>query len=204
MGKNKELNMTEERNETVEETTAEEVSNSETTQENNSEVVEPYKVFNTQEDYDKFLKSESMKRVNELYKELGVSSKEELKAFKESSAEYNALKSSYDEVNTSKTELEDKIKTLEADNKNLRNELIINQFNIDKENAEDFMILAQSKVSEEKDIMKACEEVVQQYPYFRTNTVKDVFKIGSPKSEEIQREMTADETAALRKYFGLK
>lgn len=199
--------MTEKINETVEETTTEEASNSEATQVNNSEndnnKIEPYKTFNTQEDFDKFMKSESMKRVNELYKELGVNSKDELKAYKNSFEELNNLKASYDDVNTSKTALEEQLETLKKDNKNLQNELILNQFNINRENAEDFMVLAQSKVSDSKDLLAACEEVVQQYPYFKNNTVKEIFKIGSPKSEEVKRDLTADEKNTLRKFFGL-
>ena len=198
------LNTEEVKNDTVEEITAEEVNNSETTQDNNSEVDKPYKIFNTQEDYDKFIKSESMKKVAELYKELGVQSKDELKAYKNSATEYNALKDSYDTLNTSKGELENKFNVLTKQYNDLQNELLITEFGINKEQSEDFLILAKSKVSETVDLKKACESIVQQYPYFKENSVKDIFKIGSPRSEEVNREMTTDEVAQLRKYFGLK
>lgn len=197
-------NTEEVKNDTVEEITAEEVNNSETTQDNNSEVDKPYKVFNTQEDYDKFIKSESMKKVADLYKELGVKSKEELKAYKESATEYNALKESYDTVNTSRTELEDKFNALTKKYNDLENELLITEFGINKEQSEDFLILAKSKVNDTVDLRKACEGIVQQYPYFKENSVKDIFKIGSPRSEEIKRDITEDEKQQLRKYFGLK
>ena len=198
------LNTEEVKNDTVEEITAEEVNNSETTQDNNSEVDKPYKIFNTQEDYDKFIKSESMKKVAELYKELGVQSKDELKAYKNSATEYNALKDSYDTLNTSKGELENKFNVLTKQYNDLQNELLITEFGINKEQSEDFLILAKSKVSDTIDLKKACEEVVTAYPYFKENSVKDIFKIGSPKSDVINREITDDEKEQLRKYFGLK
>lgn len=189
---------------TVEEITAEEVNNSDTTQDNNSEVDKPYKTFNTQDEYDKFIKSESMKRVAELYKELGVQSKDELKAYKDAATDYNTLKDSYDAVNTSKAELEEKINALTKNYNDLQNELLITEFGINKDQAEDFLILAKSKVSDTVDLKKACEDVVTAYPYFKENSVRDIFKIGSPKSEVINREMTSDEQAQLRSYFGLK
>lgn len=189
---------------TVEEITAEEVNNSDTTQDNNSEVDKPYKTFNTQDEYDKFIKSESMKRVAELYKELGVNSKEELKAYRDSATEYNTLRESYDTLNTSNGELQDKFNELSKNYTDLENELLITQFGINKDNANDFLILAKSKVSDTVDLKKACEETVTAYPYFKENIVRDIFKIGSPKSEVIEREMTSDEMAQLRQYFNLK
>ena len=92
-------------------------SNTDSTGSGDNNKIEPYKTFNTQEDFDKFMKSESMKRVNELYKELRVNSKDELKAYKNSFEELNNLKASYDDVNTSKTALEEQLETLKKDNK---------------------------------------------------------------------------------------
>lgn len=185
-----------------EEITAEEVNNSEPTTEGSNK--EPFKIFNTEDEFNKFIKSESMKRVNELYKELGVTSKEEIKAYKESSLEYNSLKNDYDNISSSKTELETKFNELSKNYEDLKNDLLIQEFGINKDNASDFLTLAKSKVNDTVDLKKACEEVVTLYPYFKENSVKDIFKIGSPKSEVIHREPTDDETAQLRKYFGLK
>lgn len=165
---------------------------------------EPFMIFKTEEDYNKFIKSESQKKVAELYKELGVNSKDELRAYKEAATEYNTLRESYDTVNTSKTELEDKFNALTKDYIDLQNELLITEFGINKDNSEDFLTLAKTKVSDTVDLKKACEMTVQMYPYFKENSVKDIFKIGSPKSEVVNREMTTDEVAQLRKYFGLK
>lgn len=181
--------------------TIEETPNTEVTAEGNNE---PFMIFNTEDDYNKFIKSESQKRVAELYKELGVNSKEELKAYKESATEYNTLRESYDTLNTSNGELQDKFNALSKNYTDLQNELLITQFGINKDQAEDFLVLAKSKVSDTVDLKTACENIVQQYPYFKENSVRDIFKIGSPKSEDIHREMTADEQAQLRKYFGLR
>ena len=181
--------------------TIEETPNTESTAEGNNE---PFMIFNTEDDYNKFIKSESQKRVAELYKELGVQSKDELKAYKESATEYNTLRESYDTLNTSNGELQERFNELSKNYTDLQNELLITEFGINKEQAEDFLILAKSKVSDTVDLKKACEDVVTAYPYFKENSVRDIFKIGSPKSEVIEREMTSDEMAQLRQYFNLK
>lgn len=181
--------------------TIEETPNTDATAEGNNE---PFMIFKTEEDYNKFIKSESQKKVAELYKELGVQSKDELKGYKEAATEYNTLKDSYDTLNTSKGELENKFNVLNKQYNDLQNELLITEFGINKDNSEDFLTLAKSKVSDTVDLKKACELTVQMYPYFKENSVKDIFKIGSPRSEEINREITEDEKAQLRKYFGLK
>jgi len=181
--------------------TIDETPNTESTAEGSNE---PFMIFNTEDDYNKFIKSESQKRVAELYKELGVQSKDELKAYKESATAYNTLRESYDTLNTSNGELQEKFNELSKNYTDLQNELLITEFGINKDNANDFLILARSKVSDTVDLKKACEETVTAYPYFKENSVKDIFKIGSPKSEVINREMTSDEQAQLRSYFGLK
>lgn len=194
--------MEENKTEIVDETTAD-VSNSETTQVN-SEMDKPYRTFATEEDFNKFIKSESMKRVNELYKELDVKSMDELKTFKESSKLYSELKSSYDDLNTSKTSLEEQFNSIKTENDSLRNSLLINRLGVNEELSKDFLTLAASKMDENTSLEQAAESVLQLYPYFKNNTVKDIFKIGSPKSEDIKRDMTDDEKAQLKKYFGLK
>nr|DAH82884.1 MAG TPA: Major capsid protein [Caudoviricetes sp.] len=186
---------------TEESTTAEEVSKDESTIENSDK---PFKIYNTEEEYNKDFKSASMKRVNEMFKELGVSSMNELKAFKQSVELLNQRNSEYDSLKNEKDELEIKASNLSEENTNLKKELLLNKFGIDGSNADDFLTLAKSKVNETKSLEDACSEVLEKYPSFRSTNIQSMFKIGSPKSsEDGERPLTADEERQLELYFGI-
>ena len=169
----------------VEETTTDEASNSETT--TNTEST-PFKIYNTEADYDKDIKSLSMKKVNALYTELGIKSKDEIIAALELSKKYTELETNYNAI---KDEYEkykaDTSSTLEA-NTALNRELVMTKLNIsdDKEIREDFIssvegIMTRKNISFEE----AATEFSQKYPTFKKNILDDSpVRIGVDKSRE--------------------
>ena len=169
----------------VEETTTDEASNSETT--TNTEST-PFKIYNTEADYDKDIKSLSMKKVNALYTELGIKSKDEIIAALELSKKYTELETNYNAI---KDEYEkykaDTSSTLEA-NTALKRELAMTKLNIsdDKETREDFRssvegIMTRKNISFEE----AATEFSQKYPTFKKNILDDSpVRIGVDKSRE--------------------
>nr|DAF20222.1 MAG TPA: Major capsid protein [Caudoviricetes sp.] len=186
---------------TVDETTTEEASKTETTTEDSTK---PFKIYETEEEYNKDLKSASMKKVNDMFKELGVSSIAELKAYKESAQLFNQKNDEFELLKSGNEELKKSFNELSEENNQLKNELLLNKFGIDGSNANDFLTLAKSKVNETKSLEEACSEVLEKYPSFRSTNIQTLFKIGSPKSsDDNDRGLTADEENQLKKCFGL-
>lgn len=169
----------------VEETTTDEASNSDTT--TNTEST-PFKIYNTEADYDKDIKSLSMKKVNALYTELGIKSKDEIIAALELSKKYTELETNYNAI---KDEYEkykaDTSSTLET-NTALNRELVMTKLNIsdDKDTRADFIssvegIMTRKNISFEE----AATEFSQKYPAFKKNILDDSpVRIGVDKSRE--------------------
>ena len=85
--------MEEEVKQTVDESTTTTVATtSETTTDTETA---PFKIYSTQEEYDKDIKSLSMKRVNALYTELGIKAKDDIKVALENSSKFAQLESEY-------------------------------------------------------------------------------------------------------------
>lgn len=166
-----------------ESTTDNSATNSETTVDNTNQ---PFRVYNTEEEYSKDIKSISMKKVNELYKELGIKSKEEsitaitnAKRVEELENNYKTLSDEYEKF---KTDSESKSKENEA----LSRQLVMNKLNIsdNKEVQEDFMTAVEAIMTKKNiSFEEAATEFVEKYPTFKKSILDNSpVKVGAEKS----------------------
>lgn len=172
---------TTEQEQVIETTTQSEVEESkvETTQ----EATKPYKVFNTEEEYNKHIQSEHGKaKGNFLKNKLGAENVDDY--LKSQQAKDNELKS-----------LKEKLDTLDAEHKQLKEDSVLKGLGLNMDKKKDFLTLVNAKVNDETDFNKACEDVMKDYPLFKQNA--KAVKIGTeqkqPNSKEIEDKKIMDD-----------
>lgn len=188
--------MEEEVKQTVDESTTTTVATtSETTTDTETA---PFKIYSTQEEYDKDIKSLSMKRVNALYTELGIKSKDDIKVALENSSKFSQLESEYA---TLKEEFEKYKASSEASSKerdNLSKQLVMTKLNIsdDKDTQEDFLAGVENLMARKNiGFEDAATEYVNKYPVFRKSIVANSVKIGVDKSGDSDEPISGVEKA---------
>jgi len=163
-------------------TTSTEAPQVESTAEN---VNEPYKIYNTEEDFLKEVKSNSQKRIAELYKELGVESKEQLKEALEIKVKYDELSNNYNTLSQEYNDYKTKTSETIAVNEKLSRDLVLTQLNIstDEQTREDFITSVEA-LSQKKEITfeDAAKEYLERHPDFVENRFLSNLKIGGEKS----------------------
>lgn len=158
---------------------------------------EPFRQFQTEEDFNKFVKSESMKRVNELYKELGVTNKDDIKnliayksQFEDMSNKYTSLEKEYNDYKTSTA-------TLQEENNKISRDLILQRLNIsDEQDTREDFISSVEALSQRKNISfeDAAKEFAQRHPDYIANSLTKV-KIGGEKSPVKEAQLSGVEQA---------
>jgi hypothetical protein len=148
----------------AESTQADQTKSLEPTQKAESDPANPYKVFQTQEDYEKAVKSEASKQKLEWMKQAGVSSVDDYK-IKISAAE--AAIKEHDQLVKEKTMLNDK--------------LIVAELNVADDRKDDLLTLAKTKVTDQKDLRAAAMEVLERNPTW-TKGAGVAIKIGTEKA----------------------
>lgn len=132
------------------------------------------KVFK-QEDVNNIVARETKKAQEKLLKQLGL--EEDFQNAKEGIQKYKEW------VESQKTEQEkqqEKLQTLESENgtlaeenNNLKTQLAALKAGVNAESVEDVVILAQKYVSDEVDIDKAIQQVLEKYPQFKAQTQQE-------------------------------
>jgi flagellar biosynthesis/type III secretory pathway protein FliH len=131
------------------------------------------------------MKSESMKKVNAIYKDLNVKSLDELK-------ELISFKEKYTELDGKFTALSDEYGKYKSDNEavikereDLTKQLALSKLGIteDKDMREDFIMAVEALASKkEMTFDKAAEEYISRHPEFKNVSFRNGLKIGSEKS----------------------
>lgn len=146
---------------------------------------EPYKIYNTEEDFNKEIKSASQKRIAELYKELGVDSKEQLKEALEIKGKYDELSNNYSTLSQEYDDYKTKNSETIATNERLSRDLVLTQLNIstDEQTREDFITSVEA-LSQKKEITfeNAAKEYLDRHPDFVENRFMNNLKIGGEKT----------------------
>ena len=104
---------------------------------------EPFKVFKTEEEFNKTFKSEVSKAKNEWLKDVGAASVDEFKASK---SKYDEAAKNYDQVVKERNDLSDK--------------LVVRELDVSDEFQNDLLTLAKAKVTPEKDLKTAAAEIL--------------------------------------------
>lgn len=127
---------------------------------------EPVKTF-TQEDVNNIATKEARKAQEKLFKDLGIEdfedAKEGMKKFKEWQESQKTEEEKKDEKLTN---LEKEHLTIKSENELLKAQISASKQGVAPESIEDVVVLAKSLVTEEVNIDKAIEIVVEKYPHF--------------------------------------
>lgn len=135
--------------EEIAETVAEEVA--ETVAEEVAEKIEPFKVFNTEEDYNKILQSTSGKAKGEILKELGINS---VNDFKEQFAKVEQYQKIADEL----TSIQAKTESLLAEKLHLEQVVLASKYPMSEEASKMFTELVSVKRGD-RDLLEVADEV---------------------------------------------
>jgi chaperonin cofactor prefoldin len=161
-----------EEQETVEETQSLGTISSET-----ETTTQPFKAFETEEEFSKFTQSLSSKAKGEILKEIGGSNVNEIKDIMSKGKQY-------DEVNGKYVELETKFNSVISEKDKLQTDLILTKFNIADDFKDEFLTLANAKVNDEVDLQTASQQVFEK---LGKNFIKETkpLKIGGDKTKVI-------------------
>ena len=128
----------------------------------------PFKTFDTQEDYEKAIKSEASKQKLEWMREVGVTSVDEFKATK---SKYDEATKNYDQVVKERNDLSDK--------------LLVRELDVSDDFANDLLTLAKANVSKDKDLKTAASEVLGKNPSWKVSRTQAI-KRGTEKAAPTQ------------------
>lgn len=142
---------------------------------------EPFRTFNTEDEFKRYIQSEKSKAKNDLLKELGV----------QGVSEFSNLKSTYEKAIEDKKEITDNLTRLQNENTALNEKNILLELNVDDRYADDTLTLARSKVSDTVNLKDAVEEVLKKNPNWKNNTTG--IRIGIEKTNN-EPENTDDKT----------
>ena len=149
-------------------------------------VQESKEVSYSQEQFDKAIQSANSKGKNEILKELGISNV----------SEFKTLKETYD------TAIKEK-ETLESQVQSLSNKLSMQTLGVKEDLMDDFLVLAQKRVSDTVTLEQSFEEVAKAYPNMLKDTTPKDVKTGIEKKEGSKSENQYSEDM-LKRYPWLK
>lgn len=122
----------------------------------------------TQEDVNNLIAKEKKKATEKILKDLGIedfeNAKEGLQKFKEWQESQKTEQEKQAEILQT---LEKEKNTLAEENNNLKTQLAALKAGVKAESVEDVVVLAQKYVSDEVDIDKAIQLVLEKYPHFK-------------------------------------
>ena len=150
-----------------------------TTQAEQVEVKEPvntsYKVFDTEDDYNREMKSTSSKAKYEMLKELGAKNLDEVRG---KFTELEAVKSELANLDSIRSELE----TTKLEKQKVSEDLIVTKLGVKEESRDDFLVLAKNKLGDfDNSLEDAAKSILDKYTYFSNSDVIAQTKIGVEK-----------------------
>ncbi|PEI49939.1 hypothetical protein [Bacillus toyonensis] len=153
---------------------------------------------------------DTAKKDNEaaLFKKLGVENADQLKdALKGWKEHQDSLKTEQEKTNEKLTTFETQLKEKDESLFNLQAENAAIKAKIKEDSINDVITLAKTKVTEEIDIAKAIEMVVEQHPYFKDVAEQPPVDPGKPKptfSSGQHQQTTMTESEKWAAAFGIK
>ena len=153
---------------------------------------QPFKAFESEEEFSKFTQSISSKAKGEILKEIGGSNVNEIKDIMSKGKQY-------DEINEKYTSIESKFNEVKTVNGQLQEKLILTKFNIADDFKDEFLTLAKAKVNDEVNIDAASQLAFDKL-------VKTFFKEGNKHSIKIggdSSKVTETEEEVMKKLRNL-
>lgn len=177
----------------VVETSQQEIDSVDTAENVSDKEFKPFKVFLTEEDYNKELQSTSSKAKFSILQNIGEKSVDDIRSKLDN----------YNKLLEEKLKLEKEyIEFKESTNKE-KEEHLLTTLGVDDNKKNDFLILAKSKVTEDKALDVVANELINLYPTFKTETVKAKVGVEKTKTDTLHKKMAEIESVNLRSYFGL-
>jgi hypothetical protein len=133
----------------------------------------------SKEEYEIAIKSAANKANTEILKSLGVKS---VKEFKETYTKFEQEKSNLDTLIKEKDEYAGKSKSLEAELNSLKQERVLDKYNVQSEYREDLVKLAMDKVTEDKPFENVLKELVEGKYKYVVATSSNI-KMGTEKTK---------------------
>lgn len=170
--------------------------NSEDTTTEEPQPTQPFKVFDSEDDFNKAIQSASSKAKGEILKELGIESvnafKEQLTKVQESTsriADYEAMQS--------------RMRELETKNRNLEDNLLVAKYNLRDEAKEMFINLVRSSVKEGQSIEDVADKIYQTFQAGVFNDIPNAVIIGTDKQSNNDLGVANPQLDAFSKGLGL-
>jgi ribosome-associated toxin RatA of RatAB toxin-antitoxin module len=138
---------------------------------------QPFKAFESEEEFSKFTQSISSKAKGEILKEIGGSNVNDIKSVYEKGKQF-------DDINEKYTTIKSEYETALTDKENLTADLIVTKYNIDDEYKDEFLTLAKAKISDDVDLQTASKQVFDKLGKNFTKTPNSI-KIGGNKTTPI-------------------
>lgn len=160
--------------------------------ENNEENMEEAKIEINESALKSRIERAKEKAVAEKLKELGVESIDDVKSAMQKIKEIeDANKSDLEKLQAEKEELNAKMQELQEKATKAEYNAAIVKAGVKSDYADDVLVLAKQKVSDEKDINAAINEIVEKYPHFKGEQSSG-FKVGT-ESKDKKKPSTDDE-----------
>ena len=139
---------------------------------------QPFKVFNSEEDFKKELQSISSKAKFEILKEFEAKSVDDIKA---RVAKADELQKTIEELNTGKQSLESELEKIKAEKEQITQEFTLKTLKVNEELQKEFLAIV--NITEGDSFEAKCKAVIAKMPYFAGGE-KNPVKIGNEKSNQ--------------------
>lgn len=167
---------------------------------------QPFKAFESEDEFSKFTQSISSKAKGEILKELGIKSVAEFQEKYSGVEQLEALKGSLSEKDqalvekiNAYTELEGKYNEVLKQNQENMEKLVLSQYELPDTFKDDFKVLVRAGVNDEKTFEQSAKEV---YERLNITQVKNKIQIGGEKAPH--QDPTNATIKSFRRAMGLK
>lgn len=177
----------------VTETSQQEIDSADTTETVSGEELKPFKIFYTEEDYNKELQSTSSKAKFSILQNIGEKSVDDIRGKLDN----------YNKLLEEKLKIEKEFNEFKESTNKEREQHLLNMLGVDENKQNDFLILAKSKITDDKSLDVVASELINLYPTFKTETIKAKVGVEKKETDTLHKKMAEIENTNLRSYFGL-
>lgn len=149
----------------------------------------PFKVFQTQEEYDNAIKSEASKQKNDWLKENNLKNVDE----------YRATMAKYDEAIKAKESQDASIKDLQMKLEKSNEDILARDLGVSPDHRDDLMILAKAKVTKDVTLEQAAKSILDSTPSWKG--VGAAPRIGTERHDQPNTDQTAPKQDRLLTEF---
>jgi hypothetical protein len=171
-----------------------------TTQPEQTEVTQPFKVFSNEDEYKKEIQSVSSKAKYELLKELGAKNLDDVRV------KFSELEASKAEL-TEYAKIKEQYEALSAEKQKIQEDLILTKLNVNEELKSEALTLAKAKLDEyEGSLEKAMEDVIKKFPSMinKNADATPPSKIGAAKQPNSVNMSDSERQRLAKRYPHLK